>query len=89
VTQEDLSQADHRLKNISYGKFFRAYAELHQVINDPRWADKPVSDLRVVCEVMNAQLAQMFDFTPSHLVKVLAAVTDPEHVFKTGSGRAE
>lgn len=89
MAQEDLSSPTHRVANLSKGKFVRAYAELYNVIHDSRWSDKPVSDLRVVCEVLNANLAEAFDLTATTVVGMLVDVTSPERVFKTGSGPAE
>jgi hypothetical protein len=83
MSQPDYSSPDHRAENLMLGKFARAYAEIRAVINDERWQSNPVSDLRVVCEVLDAQLAQAFELPPSTLAKAFRAAIDPALVFKT------
>lgn len=89
MTQQDLSSPEHRVENLSRHQFVRAYAELHTLIHDPKWANNPVSDLKLVCEVLDVNIAQKFDLTVMTLRKMLGAVTDPEQLFKTGNGPAE
>lgn len=88
MADNDLSSPEHRLDNLSKGKFFRAYAELHAIALDSRWRDKPISDLAVVVEVIDAQLAQMFDVSVMSLRNMLTAAVDPNLVFKTGQEQA-
>lgn len=89
MAQQDLSSPEHRADNLSRHQFVQAYAQLRQVILDDRWANKPVSDLKLVIEVLDTQLAQKFDFTVRTLAKLFDSVTDPEVLFKTAGKPAE
>jgi hypothetical protein len=89
VTQQDLSSTRHRVENLSKSLFVQAYAALHQVIHRDAWADNPVSDLRVVCKVLDDTLAQRFDIPMTTLLGMLVDVDNAMGAFKTGSGPAE
>ncbi len=89
MAYNDFSSVRHRVENLSKSQFVKAYASLHAVISTEAWADKPISDLRVVLCVLDAQLAQMFDFPITTLVGMLVDLDNEVSAFKTGSGRAE
>lgn len=89
MTDNDFSSPAHRVENLSRHHFVQAYAMVHEVINRPAWADKPISDLRVVTKVMDEVLARTFDIPMTTLLGMLVDVDERMGAFKTSSGRAE
>lgn len=89
MADNDFSSTAHRLENLSKTQFVKAYAILHQIIHREQWADSPVSDLRVVAKVIDAQLAQAFYIPMTSLIGMLVDVDNQVSAFKDGSGQAE
>lgn len=55
-------------------QFFKAYAAIRHLIMSPSWADRPIADLRLACDVVEYQLAQQFDITATSLIGALVEV---------------
>lgn len=74
MTDQDITDPAHRLDNISKGHSFAAYAILRFAVNNPKWADSPVSDLRVLTTLLDADLAQRWGMSPSSVIGRLVDV---------------
>lgn len=88
MSQPDLSSPQHRLDNISRGLLYRVYATIFALVHKEELANNPISDLRVMFDVANVDLAQKFDVLPSTWVNRLFEVGDPYRYDKDAEDEA-
>lgn len=68
MTQQDLSSPAHRLDNLVNMRFVRAYAVLRYHIFDAGSDALTASDLRILCGLMEHNVAVDMDFPETALV---------------------
>lgn len=79
MTQPDFSSPGHRLDNLKRFATFHAYADLRDAIHTPAYADKPISDLRQLCVLIERQLAGLLGVSHTGLLGALLDVADRDH----------
>jgi len=89
MTQQDFSSPEHRLDNLSKLQIFQMYAELRRLIHHESHGNAPLKDLRVVCEVMEHNMAAFLDIPTTSLIGKLVDVASLDNKFRTGNGPAE
>lgn len=82
MTHADFSNPLHRMENLSKGQFFTAYAILRRYVMDS--GDDVVSkvQLQAVCQVLEENLAQVFDVSVTTMQGFLVDNRNWSHLFK-------